>query len=60
MVHETLRDLVIVFEGLAENAQAFMAGIGRSLELQQADATAVAGYKKRLLRIRDRLFSRSE
>jgi hypothetical protein len=24
-VHETLRDLVRVFEGLAENAQAFMA-----------------------------------
>lgn len=29
-VHETLRDLVRVFESLAENAQAFMAGIGRS------------------------------
>ena len=32
-VHETLRDLVRVFEGLAENAQAFMAGIARSIEL---------------------------
>jgi uncharacterized protein (TIGR02677 family) len=48
-IHETLRDLVRVFEGLAENAQAFMAGVARSIELQQADATAVAAYKKRLI-----------
>jgi len=48
-VHATLRDLVRVFEGLAENAQAFMAGIGRSLELQQAQVDAVVAYKKRLI-----------
>src|SRR5882757_3945019 len=48
-IHETLRDLVRVFEGLAENAQAFMAGVARSIELQQADATAVASYKRRLI-----------
>ena len=48
-IHETLRDLVRVFEGLAENAQAFMAGVARSIELQQADAGAVAGYKRRLI-----------
>lgn len=48
-LHETLRDLVRVFESLADNAQAFMAGIGRSLEVQQADATAVVVYKKRLI-----------
>lgn len=48
-VHETLRDLVRVFEGLAENAQAFMAGIARSIELQQAEANAVASYKRRLI-----------
>ncbi|MBI5165870.1 MAG: TIGR02677 family protein [Magnetospirillum sp.] len=47
--HETLRDLVRVFEGLAENAQAFMAGVARSIELQQADATSVAAYKRRLI-----------
>ncbi len=47
--HEILRDLVRVFEGLAENAQSFMAGVARSLELQQADATAVVGYKRRLI-----------
>lgn len=34
-VHETLRDLVRVFESLSDNAQAFMAGIGR-VGLQEA------------------------
>lgn len=48
-VHETLRDLARVFESLAENAQAFMAGIGRSIELQQAEANAVLAYKTRLI-----------
>ena len=48
-IHETLRDLVRVFEGLAENAQAFMAGIARGIELQQSDASAVVAYKRRLI-----------
>ena len=48
-VHQTLRDLVRVFEGLADNAQAFMAGIARSIELQRADAGAVVNYKRRLI-----------
>lgn len=48
-VHEILRDLVVVFENLADNAQAFMAGITRSIELQRAEATAVATYKRRLI-----------
>ncbi|MGT2430706.1 TIGR02677 family protein [Cupriavidus basilensis] len=48
-VHEILRDLVLVFENLADNAQAFMAGIARSIELQRAEATAVATYKRRLI-----------
>jgi uncharacterized protein (TIGR02677 family) len=48
-IHETLRDLVRVFESLAENAQAFMAGVARSVELQQAEAAAVASYKRRLI-----------
>jgi uncharacterized protein (TIGR02677 family) len=48
-LHEIARDLVRVFEGLAENAQAFMAGVARSLELQRADATAVAAYKTQLI-----------
>jgi hypothetical protein len=48
-VHEVLRDLVSVFESLAENAQAFMAGVARSIELQQAEASVVVGYKRRLI-----------
>ncbi|MEP7099029.1 MAG: TIGR02677 family protein [Burkholderiales bacterium] len=47
--HEILRDLVRVFESLADNAQAFMAGVARSIELQQAEAQAVVGYKRRLI-----------
>jgi uncharacterized protein (TIGR02677 family) len=48
-VHEILRDLVRVFETLADNAQAFMAGVARSIELQQAEAGSVVGYKRRLI-----------
>jgi len=48
-VHETLRDLVTVFAGLAENAQAFMAGLARSIELQRAEMQAVMAYKARLV-----------
>jgi uncharacterized protein (TIGR02677 family) len=48
-VHEVLRDMVRVFEDLAENAQAFMAGIARSMEIQQAEAGAVLVFKKRLI-----------
>jgi uncharacterized protein (TIGR02677 family) len=48
-IHETLRDLVRVFEGLTENAQAFMAGVARGIELQQAGTDAVTGYKRRLI-----------
>ena len=53
-VHEILRDLVRVFEGLADNAQAFMASIGRNLDLQQTDANSVVAYKKRLIDYLDR------
>lgn len=48
-VHETLRDLVTVFTGLAENAQAFMAGLARTIELQRVDLQAVMAYKARLV-----------
>ncbi len=53
-LHETLRDLVGVFEGLTDNAQAFMAGVVRSLEFQQAEAGAVVAYKRRLIDYIDR------
>lgn len=52
--HEILRDLVRVFQDLAANAQAFMAGVARSLELQQADATVVVAYKRRLIEYLER------
>jgi uncharacterized protein (TIGR02677 family) len=48
-IHQTLRDLVRVFESLADNAQAFMAGVARSVELQQGGASAVSIYKRRLI-----------
>lgn len=52
--HQLLRDLVGVFHDLAENAQAFMAGVARSLELRQAEANAVVAYKRRLIDYLDR------
>lgn len=48
-IHQTLRDLVTVFSSLAENAQAFMAGLARGIELQQADLESVMAYKSRLV-----------
>lgn len=48
-LHEVLRDLAHVFEAMTENAQAFMAGVARSIELQQAEATALVAYKRRLI-----------
>lgn len=56
-VHEALRDLVRVFEGLAGNAQAFMAGIARSIDLQQADAAGLIGHKRRLIDDLERFLS---
>jgi uncharacterized protein (TIGR02677 family) len=56
-VHETLRDLIRVFEDLVDNAQAFIAGIGRSVELTRGDATAVVDYKRRLIGYLDRFIS---
>lgn len=48
-VHFLLRDLSRVFADLAENAQAFMAGLGRILELRGADREAFLAYKERLI-----------
>jgi uncharacterized protein (TIGR02677 family) len=48
-VHEVLRDLVRVFEDLVDNAQAFIASIGRRIELHRTDVNAVIDYKKRLI-----------
>lgn len=56
-VHAVLRDLVRVFEGLAENAQAFMAGVARTIELQQADVHAVVTFKQKLIDYLQRFIS---
>jgi uncharacterized protein (TIGR02677 family) len=48
-VHEALRDLVHVFANLAENAEAFMAGLARTIELQRAEHGAVMAFKARLI-----------
>jgi uncharacterized protein (TIGR02677 family) len=48
-VHGALRDLVHVFEGLANNAEAFMAGLARTIELQRAEVAAVMNFKSRLI-----------
>ncbi len=47
--HGALRDLVHVFEGLANNAEAFMAGLARTIELQRAEVSAVMSFKARLI-----------
>ncbi|HEX7381849.1 MAG TPA: TIGR02677 family protein [Nevskiaceae bacterium] len=48
-VHQVLRELVHVYEGLAGNAEDFMAGLARTVELQSADATTVMAYKDKLI-----------
>ena len=45
----TLRDLTVVFTDLAENARAFMTGLGRAFELSQGDRDAFIAYKERLI-----------
>jgi uncharacterized protein (TIGR02677 family) len=48
-VHEALRDLSAVFASLADNAQAFMASVARSIDLSRSDASALMAYKSRLI-----------
>lgn len=56
-VHTALRDLVRVFDGLANNAQAFMASVARTIDLQQADMQAVIASKRRLIDYLNRFVS---
>jgi len=56
-VHEALRDLIAVFNSLADNAQAFIQGIARSIELQRADVEALMSYKRRLIEYLERFIS---
>lgn len=47
--HQQLRDLAGVFEGLAGNAQAFMSGLQRTIDLGEGDVEAFLAYKERLV-----------
>lgn len=48
-IHEALRDLTNVFSGLSNNAEAFMASLARTIELQRAEPSAVVAFKNRLI-----------
>jgi uncharacterized protein (TIGR02677 family) len=48
-VHGALRDLVHIFASLSNNAESFMAGLARTIELQRADVAAVMSFKTRLI-----------
>jgi uncharacterized protein (TIGR02677 family) len=48
-VHGALRALIQRFEELADRAEAFMAGLARTIELQRAEVNAVLGFKARLI-----------
>lgn len=48
-IHEALRDLATVFQSLSNNAEAFMASLARSIELQRAEVAAVMSFKSRLI-----------
>ncbi|HEB57097.1 MAG TPA: TIGR02677 family protein [Gammaproteobacteria bacterium] len=48
-VHALLRDLSRVFEDLADNAQAFMAGLGRALDLRSIERDAFLAYKEKVI-----------
>lgn len=48
-VHALLRELAHVFASLADNAQAFMAGLGRTLDQRNMDRDAFLAYKQQIL-----------
>lgn len=48
-IHEALRDLMHVFQGLSDNAQAFMISLARTIELQRGEPAAVMAFKTRLI-----------
>jgi len=48
-IHALLRDLSRVFGDLADNAQAFMAGLGRTLDLRGVDRATFLAYKEKVI-----------
>ncbi|MCK9879043.1 TIGR02677 family protein [Frankia sp. Ag45/Mut15] len=47
--HQLLRDLAGVFRGLADNAQAFMGSLQRTIDLHDADLDVFLAYKEQLI-----------
>ncbi|CAO5162022.1 TIGR02677 family protein [Frankia sp. AiPs1] len=47
--HQLLRDLAGVFRGLADNAQAFMGSLQRTIDLHDADLDVFFAYKEQLV-----------
>lgn len=47
--HQLLRDLAGVFRGLADNAQAFMGSLQRTIDLHDADLDVFLAYKEQLV-----------
>ena len=49
LTRQALRDLAAVFDSLADNAQAFMASLQRTIDLHDADVAAFLAYKEQLI-----------
>jgi len=49
VVHGLLRELSVLFDGMAANASAFMSGLQRTIDLQDVDEDAFIAYKDRLI-----------
>ncbi|WP_205745658.1 TIGR02677 family protein [Egibacter rhizosphaerae] len=49
LTRQALRDLAAVFDGLADNAQAFMASLQRTIDLHEAEVEAFLAYKEQLV-----------
>src|SRR5262245_20852584 len=49
VVHGLLRELAVLFDGMAANASAFMSSLQRTIDLQDVDEDAFIAYKDRLI-----------
>lgn len=57
VTRQALRDLAAVFDDLADNAQAFMASLQRTIDLHDADIDAFLAYKEQLVAYVERFVS---
>jgi uncharacterized protein (TIGR02677 family) len=49
VAHGLLRELAVLFDGMAANASAFMSSLQRTIDLQDVDEDAFIAYKDRLI-----------